>query len=103
MAWYPNYYKSAWCDYKWRDEWSCMCEDDCLAVARHMTAYDADDLTIIVKQDGSEFVVLRSPESAGHCPNYRELGRFTTRRKAEAFLLPLREEETRTASSHPLR
>jgi hypothetical protein len=87
MAWYRNYYKCARCDYEWQDEWSCMCEDDCPDCgARHMTAYDADDLTTIIDEDGRAFVVLRSPESAGHCPRYRELGRFATRKKAEAFL-----------------
>jgi hypothetical protein len=71
----------------WQDEWSCMCDDDCPDCgARHMSPYEADDLTTIIEQDGREFVVLRSPESAGHCMNYRELGRFTTRKRANAFL-----------------
>ncbi|HMF24635.1 MAG TPA: hypothetical protein VKG24_21280 [Pseudolabrys sp.] len=51
-----------------------------------MSPYDADDLTMIVEQQGSEFVVLRSPESAGHCADYREVSRFESRKKAEAFL-----------------
>jgi len=51
-----------------------------------MSPYDADDLTEIVEKDGDEFVVLRSPRTAGHSADYRELGRFETRKKAEAFL-----------------
>jgi len=87
MAWYRNYYRCARCEHKWRDEWSCMCDDDCRHCgARHMSPYDADDLTMIVEQQGSEFVVLRSPESAGHCADYREVSRFESRKKAEAFL-----------------
>jgi hypothetical protein len=52
-----------------------------------MSPYDADDLTLLVERDGREFVVLRSPESACHYANYREIGRFATRQKAEAFLI----------------
>jgi hypothetical protein len=64
-----------------------MCDDNCPDCgARHMPPYDADDLTYIIEDDGGEFVVLRSPTTAGHCANYRELGRFATRKKAEAFL-----------------
>jgi hypothetical protein len=51
-----------------------------------MSPYDADDLTTVIEQDGREFVVLQSPRTAEHYANYRELGRFTTRKKAEAFL-----------------
>jgi hypothetical protein len=90
MAWYCNYYKCERCEYEWQDEWSCMCEDDCPDCgARHMTAYDADDLTITIEKDGGEFVVLRSPKSASHSPSYRELARFETLKKAEAFLTRL--------------
>jgi hypothetical protein len=63
------------------------CDDDCPHCgARHMSPYDADDLTTVIEQDGREFVVLQSPRTAEHYANYRELGRFTTRKKAEAFL-----------------
>jgi hypothetical protein len=64
-----------------------MCDDDCRSCgARHMTPYKSDDLTAVVERDGSEFVVLRSPDTAEHSADYRELGRFSTRAKAEAFL-----------------
>jgi hypothetical protein len=64
-----------------------MCDDDCPDCgARHMSPYEADELTEIIEKDGDRFVVLRSPETAGHCPNYRELGRFAMRTKAKAFL-----------------
>jgi hypothetical protein len=37
------------------------------------------DLTTIIEQDGDIFVVLWSPETAEHDPDYRELGTFPTR------------------------
>lgn len=51
-----------------------------------MTPYESDDLTEVIERDGDKFVVLSSPETAGHSPDYRELGRFGTRTEAEAFL-----------------
>jgi hypothetical protein len=64
-----------------------MADDDCrLCGARHMSPYDSDDLTKVVKRDGGDFVVLWSPETAEHHPDYRELGRFSTREQAEQFL-----------------
>jgi hypothetical protein len=51
-----------------------------------MSPYNSDDLTEVIAKEGNEFVVLRSPETAGHGANYRELGRFSTRSKAKAFL-----------------
>jgi len=47
----------------------------------------SEELTEVIVPDGGEFVVLRSPESAGHDPDYRELGRFKTRKQAETFLV----------------
>jgi hypothetical protein len=87
MAWYCNHYQCARCEYEWEDEWSCTCDDDCPSCgARHMSPYDSDDLTEIIEHDGSDFVVLWSPETAGHSADYCELGRFPTRARAEAFL-----------------
>jgi hypothetical protein len=64
-----------------------MCDDDCSSCgARHMTPYDSDELTEVIERDRGEFVVLWSPETAGHDPDYRELGRFATREQAERFL-----------------
>ena len=54
--------------------------------ARHSTPVDSNDLTVLVESDGSEFVVLRSPDTAEHDPDYREVGWFPTREKAEEFL-----------------
>ena len=62
-----------------------MCDDDCPdRGARHKSPYDAD---LVVERDRSAFIVLRSPESAGYFPSYREIGRFGTRKKAKAFLV----------------
>jgi hypothetical protein len=51
-----------------------------------MSPYNSDDLTAMIVPDGSDFIVLWSPETAEHQADYRELGRFTGRAEAEAFL-----------------
>jgi hypothetical protein len=87
MAWFLNFYKCARCRRRWTDEWSCMCDDDCPHCgARHMSPTRSEDLTEFVEQDGDEFVAVRSSDAAEHDPDYRELGRFPTRAKAEEFL-----------------
>jgi predicted nucleic acid-binding Zn-ribbon protein len=51
MAWFRNYYKCVRCGSEWTDEWSCMCDDDCRQCgARHMSPYNSDDLTEIVRE-----------------------------------------------------
>lgn len=88
MAWYRNHYTCDRCKNEWYDEWSCMCEDDCPHCgARHMAPDDSDELTKVICPDGGEYVVLCSPETAEHHPDYRELGRFKSQAQAEAFLL----------------
>jgi predicted nucleic acid-binding Zn-ribbon protein len=87
MAWFLNHYKCDRCLRRWADEWSCMCDDECPHCgARDMTPYTSEDLTELIEQLGNEFVALRSPASAEYDPDYRELGRFPTRAKAEEFL-----------------
>jgi hypothetical protein len=51
-----------------------------------MSPYDSDDLTEVISERNGEFIVMWSPETAEHEAGYRELGRFTTRAEAEAFL-----------------
>jgi hypothetical protein len=46
----------------------------------------SEDLTEVVGQGGDNFVVLRSPDTAEHDPDYRELARFPSRTKTEEFL-----------------
>lgn len=87
MAWFRNHYVCARCSHKWSDAWPCMCDDDCPGCgARHMTPYESDDLTEIIEQRGDSFVVLWSLETAEHDPNYREPGKFKTRKQARAEL-----------------
>ena len=87
MAWFLNYYKCTSCGRDWTDEWSCMCDDNCPHCgARHMSPGSSDDLTEVIEKRGREYVVLRSPETAGHCPDYRELGFFRTKKAAERWL-----------------
>jgi len=87
MAWFLNHYTCARCGHGWIDEWSCMCDDDCpLCGARHMSPVESDDLTYVIEQEGTEFFVRWSPETAGHCPQYCELATFPTRAQAEKYL-----------------
>jgi hypothetical protein len=87
MAWFLNHYKCDRCRRRWADEWSCMCDDECPHCgARDMTPYDSENLTEIIEQDGNEFVAIRSPDTAEHDPDYREVGRFPSLEKAEEFL-----------------
>ena len=88
MAWFRNYYKCASCGSEWNDDWSCMCDDDCPHCgARHMSPYESDDLTEVIRPRDGGFVVLRSPDTAEHLPDYCEVGRFSTRAQAEACLM----------------
>jgi predicted nucleic acid-binding Zn-ribbon protein len=87
MAWFCNYYQCERCGHEWTDEWSCMCDDDCPHCgARHMTPYDSDDLTEIIEKRDGLYVVLRSPDTAGHSPDYYDLAEFTTYQLAEVYL-----------------
>jgi len=87
MAWFLNHYECDRCGRDWTDEWSCMCDDDCPHCgARHMSPSESDDLTSIIQQRDGVFVVLWSPETAEHDPDYRELWTFPTRQQAEAYL-----------------
>jgi hypothetical protein len=64
-----------------------MCDDECPHCgARDMSPFDSNDLTEIIEQAGADFIVLRSPDTAEHDPDYEELARFPTRDKAEEFL-----------------
>lgn len=88
MAWFRNHYRCARCNRTWTDEWSCTCDDDCPHCgARHMTPFESGELTIVIdeKPDGT-FAVLRSPETAEHKPDYREMQTFATREEATALI-----------------
>jgi len=51
-------------------------------------------MTEFIERDGDEFVAIRSPYTAEDDPDYRELGRFPTRAKAEEFLAEYEEQQT---------
>ena len=87
MAWYRNHYEYYRCDETWEDEWSCHVDDDCPACgARHTSPFESEDLTFIIKDEGTSFVVLKSPDEAGHYPDYQEVIRFLRRDFAEAYI-----------------
>lgn len=86
MAWFRNCYECARCGSTWKDEWSCMCDDDCPHCgARHMSPVDSDDLTEIIETRQDAFVVLRSRDTAARTPDYDEIARFQTLEQAEAY------------------
>jgi predicted nucleic acid-binding Zn-ribbon protein len=88
MAWFLNHYTCYRCDRNWTDQWSCMCDDDCPRCgARHTSPHKSEDLTTVIEREGRQFVVRWSPETAEHDPDYRELGRFNTRKQAMEFLV----------------
>jgi len=83
MAWYLNHYTCARCGADWTDEWSCMCDDDCPHCgARHMSPVDSDNLTHVIERRDRQYVVLWSPETAEHQPDYCELQSFATKAQA---------------------
>ena len=87
MAWFLNFYRCERCRRRWTDEWSCTCDDDCPHCgARHMTPTRSEDLTEFIEEENGEFIVIRSPDTAEHDPDYQEVGRFSTRAQAERFL-----------------
>jgi hypothetical protein len=51
-----------------------------------MTPADSEDLTHVIEEQGDEYVVLWSPETAEHRPEYCELASFRTRAQAERYL-----------------
>lgn len=87
MAWFLNYCRCARCGAVWTDAWSCTCDDDCRRCgARHMSPFKSDDLSEIVVPAEAGFAVLRSPDTAGHYPDYEEVARFPSEGAARAFL-----------------
>ena len=62
-----------------------MVDDQCPhRGARDMTP--CEELLTLIEEEGKEYVVLWSPETAEHDPDYHELGRFHSREKALEFL-----------------
>ena len=71
----------------WTDEWSCMCDDECPHCgARDMSPADSDNLTHVIEKRDQKYVVLWSPETAEHSPDYCELRSFPSRKQAMNWL-----------------
>jgi hypothetical protein len=86
MAWFLNYYSCGRCGEEWRDEWSCMCDDECPHCgSRDHSPEDSEDLTEVITKEASEFVLFRSPDTAEHDPDYQVIGRFPSFESAKAF------------------
>lgn len=64
-----------------------MCDDDCPRCgARHMSPFNSDDLTNVIRQRDGVFLVLRSPDTAEDAPFYKEIASFKFREHAEEFV-----------------
>ncbi|TPI84081.1 hypothetical protein FJ423_04720 [Mesorhizobium sp. B2-8-9] len=86
MAWYLNSYHCYRCDQYWVEQWSCGCDSECpYCEARNVTALDSHDLSVLVVEEDHRFVVLASPPTAEHRPDYKPVGAFDTPTVAEAF------------------
>jgi hypothetical protein len=92
MAWFRNFYQCYRCNGKWEGKWSCMVDEECpYCDAREIAPYDAADLTFLVVQRGRDYVVLQSPGTAEHAPDYVEIAEFPTRGLAEAYVMEVEE------------
>jgi hypothetical protein len=86
MAWFRNYYRCEECRHQWENQSSAMCDGDCSQCgAWHMRPYDSDDLTEIIEEREGQFLVYRSPASAGHYPNYERVAKFPTLTQAKMY------------------
>jgi hypothetical protein len=88
MAWYLNHYRCGGCGARWSNEWSCCCDDECdRCGSRNWSPFESEDLTEVVREMDGEFVVLLSPETAEHYPDYRQIASFTSAALAERFVV----------------
>jgi hypothetical protein len=51
-----------------------------------MSPYDSDEVTGIIKQQGSPFVALWSPNPAGQSPDYGGVARIKTKARAKSHI-----------------
>lgn len=64
-----------------------MCDDECPECgARDATPIDSHDLTNLIIEENGDHLVLRSPDSAEHFPEYNEVARFTSQQLAEEYI-----------------
>ena len=88
MAWYRNHYHCGDCGTDWQDEWSCCCDDECPNCgSRNWSPHASDNLTEIACENGGAFVVLRSPESAEHRPDYVSIAKFPSLYSATRYIV----------------
>lgn len=62
----------------------------CVTTTARTVAHDTcrqtmQTITVLIQQEATGFIVLWSPETAEHDPDYRPLGSFAKRRQAETF------------------
>lgn len=87
MAWFRNHYHCGDCGADWEDEWSCCCDDECPNCgSKNWSPHESDDLTEVIDSLEGAFVLLRSPETAGHYPDYEIVARFSSLAAAERYV-----------------
>lgn len=64
-----------------------MCDDDCAACgARHASPIESDDLTFIIEDEDTSFVVLKSRDDDEDHPNYVEVFRCLSKDLARSYI-----------------
>lgn len=87
MAWFRNHYRCDECGTKWHDEWSCCCDDECPNCGSgDWSPYESDDLSEVVDETKGTFLLLRSPDTAGHYPDYQIVASFSSKEAAERYV-----------------
>ncbi|PDT92131.1 hypothetical protein CO669_02365 [Bradyrhizobium sp. Y36] len=87
MVWFLNIYRCDRCQKTWTGEWSCTYDHECPHCGfRDMSPLNSEKLDGIDRGGRRQVRVLRSSDQAEDDPDYKELGRFSTRDAAKEFL-----------------
>ena len=88
MAWFRNHYHCGDCGTDWHDEWSCCCDDQCPNCgSKNWSPVESDDLTEVIETSGDSFVLLRSPPTAEHHPDYVAVAKFASEAMAMRYMV----------------
>jgi hypothetical protein len=71
-----------------------MVDEECpYCNAKDISPYDANDVTFLVVKQERGYVVLRSPDTAEHHPDYVEIREFATRDLAETYVIEMEDQQ----------
>lgn len=104
MPWFRNHYVCFACEAHWLAERAAAEHADCPQCRAYDVApYKSDDWSVVIEADGDAFVVLECAAVNAHGPDYRPLGRFPDRTRAQAFLAAGRNSPSREAAPRRMR